>query len=170
MQLYKIAEELNFLSASLELSDDGTLVDKEKLLEQLNETQIKFETKIEHIGKIIRNNEADVKVIDEELNRLSARKKSRENQNKYLKEYALQEMIRVGNERIPTPLFTIFTKKNSIPIVNITAPEKIPHELCDYEPEKWTPSKKLVLEHFNKTGEISDAYEVITNKKHLEIR
>lgn len=169
MKLYEIYDQLNFLSATLENETDEP-IDKNFLIQQLNGLQLEFETKIGNIGRIIRNNESNIDEIDKELNRLATRKKSLKNQVDYLKEYALQEMIRTGNERIPTPIFAIFTKKNSIPTVNILNAEKIPHELCDYEPEKWIPSKKLILTHFNDTGEISDAYEVVTNKKHLEIR
>lgn len=77
----------------------------------------KFEEKVENTAKVIKNKEASKKLIKEEIDRLTARYKSLDNDVIWLKR-SMQEAFEVtGHEKVKGLLFTVYMAKNQPSVV-----------------------------------------------------
>ncbi|HEM4056621.1 TPA: siphovirus Gp157 family protein, partial [Streptococcus suis] len=85
-------------------------------LESLDWTE-QFEEKVENTVKVIKNKEADVDKLKEEIDRLTKRKKSIENDITRLKT-GLQGAFEItGHEKVKTLLFTVSLANNQPSVV-----------------------------------------------------
>lgn len=99
--------------AEMEGIDEETKLDT---LESIDWTE-QFEEKVENTVKVIKNKEADVDQLKEEIDRLTKRKKSIENDITRLKT-GLQGAFEVtGHEKVKTLLFTVSLANNQPSVV-----------------------------------------------------
>ncbi|NQN87162.1 siphovirus Gp157 family protein [Streptococcus suis] len=99
--------------AEMEGIDEETKLDT---LESIDWTE-QFEEKVENTVKVIKNKEADVNQLKEEIDRLTKRKKSIENDITRLK-IGLQGAFEItGHEKVKTLLFTVSLANNQPSVV-----------------------------------------------------
>ena len=99
--------------AEIEGIDEETKLDT---LESIDWTE-QFEEKVENTVKVIKNKEADVDQLKEEIDRLTKRKKSIENDITRLKT-GLQGAFEItGHEKVKTLLFTVSLANNQPSVV-----------------------------------------------------
>ncbi|MHC3630011.1 siphovirus Gp157 family protein [Streptococcus suis] len=99
--------------AEMEGIDEETKLDT---LESIDWTE-QFEEKVENTVKVIKNKEADVDKLKEEIDRLTKRKKSIENDITRLKT-GLQGAFEItGHEKVKTLLFTVSLANNQPSVV-----------------------------------------------------
>lgn len=93
--------------------DEETKADTLESIDWSNE----FEEKVENTAKVIKNKEASKKLIKEEIDRLSARYKSLDNDVVWLKK-SMQEAFEItGHEKVKGLLFTVYMAKNQPAVV-----------------------------------------------------
>lgn len=97
--LYEIAENYQAL-----LSMD---LDAETLADTLESIEGEFEDKADNICHLIAEVGGKVDIIDAEIKRLSARKKTLSNRKDNLRDYLLTQMEIIDKKKIETPKFTI---------------------------------------------------------------
>ena len=103
MQLYEIAEAYLALDA-LEPSDD--------LRTYLDAVEDEFIDKLENITYVIKQYEADSKMLRDEEKRLAGKRKTLENKIAYLKEYAFDNMNAIGMKKAKAGTFNLNIQKN----------------------------------------------------------
>lgn len=113
--LYDLTDKLKSLQR---LAEDGT-VDPTLIADTMDSIEGDFEDKAVGYVKVYKSIEADVDEIDAEIKRLQERKASFKNNANTIKQRLVQAMVETGNERIKTPLFTIYTRRT----VSVQAPE-----------------------------------------------
>lgn len=105
MKLYELANDF------LEVENlEG--VDAQTQNEILNAIKVEIENKGDGIIKFIRNEEASLKVIDEEIKRLQALKKSKNTKIRNMKSYLMHCMRLMGMKKIEGNLGRISIRKN----------------------------------------------------------
>lgn len=93
--------------------DEETKADTLESIDWSNE----FEAKVENTAKVIKNKEASKKLIKEEIDRLTARYKSLDNDVEWLKR-SMQEAFEItGHEKVKGLLFTVYMAKNQPSVV-----------------------------------------------------
>jgi hypothetical protein len=97
-----------------------------------------FVNKAEGYVKVIKNLEADIPGIDEEIKRLQDRKKSLQNKVSLLKDNLQTAMEVTGNERIKSSLFTIAIQnsKASVKVDEALLPKKYWNKKVAVMPDK----------------------------------
>ena len=128
MKLYEINNELRTL---LESMDD--FID-----EETGEVALQFHTalhmldnqakdKIEGIGVVCRELQADAKFLKEEYDRLHARKESAERRRRWLLDYVTDMMkeMNIDKHKSPNGLFTVYMQKNP-DRVEVDYPDNLP--------------------------------------------
>lgn len=121
--LYDLTDKLTSLQR---LAEDGT-VDPALIADTMDSIEGGFEDKAVGYVKVYKSIDADVKEIEAEIKRLQERRSSFKNNANTIKQRLVQAMVETGNERIKTPLFTIYTRRT----VSVEAPEdpnKLPPE------------------------------------------
>jgi len=113
--LYDLTRDFQKVQAIIEEGREG-------LQDTLESIDLAIEDKLESIGKVIRNLEAEAKAFKEEEQRLSDRRRSIENNIKHLKQYAENAMIVTGDKKVKAGLFTFSIQKNppSVQVYNET--------------------------------------------------
>ena len=143
LKLYELTENYAKLSEMAEEMDTDAIVDT---LEALQEA---IEDKAENIAKLIRNLEADVKVIRDEEKRLAERRQVIENKIERLKSYLQEQLEIAGIDKVKRPTITVAIQKNP-PSVDIIDETLIPADFLIPQPAK--VDKKSILERL-KNGE-----------------
>lgn len=93
--------------------DEETKADTLESIDWSNE----FEEKVENTAKVIKNKEASKKLIKEEIDRLTARYKSLDNDVVWLKK-SMQEAFEItGHEKVKGLLFTVYMAKNQPSVI-----------------------------------------------------
>ena len=108
LKLYEISEELVTLEDML--YDDT--VDQETVQDTLEMINMDFEDKADNYAKIIRTMDASIKALKDEEQRLSGRRKSLEERQKWLKDTLEANMRYTGKMKFKTPLFSFSIQKN----------------------------------------------------------
>ena len=120
MQLYNLTDNyqqlLDYIDSTEEL-DESLLVDT---LESIDEA---FEDKIISIAYVIKNNDADIDTISNEIRRLQKLKQTKVNANGRLKDYAKDNMLQLDKTKIKGDLFNVSVRNNaeSVEILNESA-------------------------------------------------
>ena len=120
MKLYELNEAFQNIQTLIEEGQDGL----EDTLESIN---LAIEDKLENVAKVIKNLEGEAKAFKEEEQRLADRRRSLENNIKYLKQYAENSMLVTGDKKIKAGLFTFAMQKNppSVSVFNdLIVPKK----------------------------------------------
>lgn len=152
MNLYELTEAYNAL---IEIDD----IDPCDFAFALDTINGELDDKLCSIGRLVRNLEAECAGIKCEEERLAKKRKAHESKIDRLKEYVKSAMLATGRTKASDGIITWGIQKNPAS-VQIDGTAAIPHELCRYTPESWTPDKKLIAEKL-KSGEAVDGCTLI---------
>ncbi|HFI0645644.1 TPA: siphovirus Gp157 family protein [Streptococcus suis] len=145
--------------AEMEGIDEETKLDT---LESIDWTE-QFEEKVENTVKVIKNKEAEKKQLKEEIDRLTARHKSIDNDITRLKT-GLQGAFEItGHDKVKTLLFTVSLAKNQPSVV--VDEELLPKK---YFVQKLTPDKTTIKELLKAGKKVKGA--VLQESRSLRIR
>ncbi|MDK0543267.1 siphovirus Gp157 family protein [Clostridium perfringens] len=160
MKLYELTQNYRNLESLLDNLGEQEGLTVEMIHGALGQVEDDINTKIENTCKVIKEIEADSIGIDEEIKRLSALKKQKENAVKKLKEYVEFEMNGIGLNKVEGKLFKISFRKSKV--VKVIDETKIPKEFIKV---KTTESiSKTDLGKALKSGEIIEGAELVENK------
>ena len=143
MKLYDLAQNYAQLLEMVEEMESDALVDT---LESLQDA---IEEKVENIAKLIRNLEADAKIIKEEEQRLAERRRAIEAKVDKLKTYLQEQLEIAGLQKVKRPTITVSIQANP-PSVDVIDETAIPSDFLIPQPSKL--DKKSILERL-KNGE-----------------
>lgn len=101
-KLYEISQEFNEVA---KLADSEEM--KEAVADTLEAIEAEFNDKAQALTSVMLNMDGDIKAIDNEIERLKARKSSIENRQNEMKNYLRNNMERCDISKITCPLFTI---------------------------------------------------------------
>ena len=147
LSLYNIQQEYISLAESI-IDNDGLLSEEMEAALQINKDQL--ESKSQCYGFIVRQLEGECDMIDNEIKRLEAMKKSRGKTVDRLKESVSKAMLLYEIDKIETPTIKIsFRKSESI---EIEEESLIDEKYMTVKTTK-TPDKKAIKEAI-KAGEI----------------
>lgn len=138
----------------LELCENPEIT-PEMLEESLQSMEGELNDKLENIVAFIRSLEGDVAVIDNEVARLQARKKTINNKISSLKAYMEDCLRMLDLKRVKTSLNTISIQNNP-PSVNIVNEDLIPNEFKSVE-QVVKIDKKAILKAIKENKEIEGA-------------
>lgn len=160
MKLYELTQNYRNLESLLDNLGEQEGLTVEMIHGALGQVEDDINTKIENTCKVIKEIEADSIGIDEEIKRLSALKKQKENAVKKLKEYVEFEMNGIGLNKVEGKLFKISFRKSKV--VKVLDETKIPKEFIKV---KTTESiSKTDLGKALNNGEIIEGAELVENK------
>ena len=145
MKLYELAQNYAQL---LEMADD---MESDALVDTLEALQGEIEEKAENIAKLVKNLEADAKIIKEEEQRLAERRRAIEAKVERLKAYLQQQLEVAGLQKVKRPTITVAIQNNP-PSVEIADEKLIPSEFMIPQPAKI--DKKAILERLKNGEEI----------------
>ena len=145
MNLYELTGQLLALQ---EMMADPN-IDSQILVDTMESLDGDLETKLEGYGKIIRNFESSIAKIDEEIDRLKARKKTYENKVKFLKGNVKNSMEVLERSSVRTPFF-LFTVKRGTESAVIDNEKKVPKEFRIKIPDKI--DKAAIKKHLKENG------------------
>ena len=115
----------------------------------------------------VQNNEALSKAIDDEIDRLTEMKKKLKNKTDKFKEQVLNNMDRLGIEKVTTNIGKLAVRKNPIS-VEILNENIVPNEFKK-EVVKTNIDKTAIKNYFKETGEIIPGTVINTDKYSLRI-
>lgn len=95
MKLYEIPKEIE----NLINNETGEITD----IQLFSQLQAKAEEKLAFIGLINKNDESNIKALEEEIKNLAERKKRLENKTKNTKTFIVKMMDELGIDKIETP-------------------------------------------------------------------
>lgn len=107
-ELYELSND--YLEV-LDMMDDDTW-DEQTVMDTLEAVDGEFDYKAESMAKIIKSFQAKSDAVKEEIDRLTARRKSFENKAEFFKAVLFQNMQVIGKKKIKTALFAISIAKN----------------------------------------------------------
>ena len=152
-KLYELTNDFQQVQSMIEEGHEGL----EDTLEAIN---LSIEDKLENIGKVIRNLEAEVNAYKEEEKRLADKRKSIENNIKNLKGYAEEALRVTGERKIKAGLFTFSIQKNP-PSVVINDEKLIPKQFyVPVEPKL----DKSTIKDLLKNGESVPGAELVQSE------
>lgn len=156
--LYNIEQEYLEIAQLLE---EGELT--EGLEKALIIVQDELQTKAVNYGFVIKDLDDDITAIDNEIKRLQAIKKSKQNAQNYLKENIKRAMLNFGIDKVEVPTLKLSFRRSEA--VNITDESIIPNKYL-----KTTVSvDKAKLKKALKDGEVIEG-AVIKENQNLQIK
>ena len=141
MKLYELAQNYAQLLETAEEIESDALVDT---LEALQDA---IEDKAENIAKLIKNLEADAKIIKEEEQRLAERRRAIEAKVERLKTYLQEQLETAGIEKVKRPTITVAIQVNP-PSVDVIDETAIPSDFLIPQAPKL--DKRSILERLKK--------------------
>lgn len=139
--LYEISEEFQRL---YQMADEYNLT-PEDIADTVEGLEYELEDKADAYAKVIRSLEGDSASLKAEIERLTARKKTIENNIKNMKKSLEGAMKASGKQKIKTKLFSFGIQKNT-PALKIDDPNAIPTEyLIPQKPKVDTDAVKKML-------------------------
>ena len=139
--------------------------EEQSLLNQ--EVEKELINKSSSIIAYVQNNEALSKAIDDEIDRLTEMKKKLKNKTEKFKEQVLNNMDRLGIEKVTTNIGKLAVRKNPIS-VEILNENIVPNEFKK-EVVKTNIDKTAIKNYFKETGEIIPGTMINTEKYSLRI-
>lgn len=158
--LYHIERELNEINETI-INSGGEL--SPELETKLAITQEELTNKATNYGFVIMKNQSEIEVIDAEIKRLSALKKSLDNTNEKLKEAVSFAMQTYGIFEVKTPTLKLSFRESQA--VEITDENKLNAKYFSYKPTV----DKTAIKSDIKSGLIVDGAVIIT-KQNLQIK
>lgn len=141
MKLYELAQNYAQL---LETAEE---MESEALVDTLASLQDAIEDKAENIAKLIKNLEADAKIIKEEEQRLAERRRAIEAKVDKLKMYLQEQLETAGIEKVKRPTITVAIQVNP-PSVDVIDETAIPSDFLIPQAPKL--DKRSILERLKK--------------------
>lgn len=161
--LYNITNKIIDL---IDKTENEELTEEEQsLLSQ--EVEKELINKSSSIIAYVQNNEALSKAIDDEIDRLTEMKKRLKNKTDKFKEQVLNNMDRLGIEKVTTNIGKLAIRKNPIS-VEILNENIVPDEFKK-EVVKTNIDKTAIKNYFKETGEIIPGTIINTEKYSLRI-
>ncbi|ORJ47833.1 hypothetical protein B2M27_24080 [Kluyvera intermedia] len=136
-----LANDYSSLLALLETSEDLT---PEMIADTLEGLEGELADKLDAVMVVARNHQGLAKTCDDEIKRLSERKKSFENKDKHLRKYILSCMLGAGLDKLKTPKNTFTARQGSVSVV-IDNEDMLPDELVAVT-TVIAPDKKAIKE------------------------
>ena len=127
LSLYDLSQAYDQV-LDLDLDDETA----SRILGQIEEA---VEQKVENIGLARRSVEAQVKVLKDEIDRLSERKKSLEKKSDWLKDYAYQAMKQFNIDKVKGTKLTVWIQNNP-PSIEVLDEDKVPDDYKEKQPDK----------------------------------
>ena len=160
MKLYEITGALKSLSSE-------TDVDDQALSDTLESIEHDFNEKANNILALTNNWNSDLLAVDEEIKRLSNKKKVITGSIGRLKEYLRHNMERSGIKKIESPIFSASIKMGR-DIVNIIDESKLPDDYVSVK-TSITPDKRALLKALKEGVDIPGA-ELTKSKSSILIK
>ena len=155
MKLYELTDA--YVSLLAQYDDAATEAEQLEILEAIGNVETDIVGKAESIARIIRNKEAEEKALDEEIKRLTAKKKAAQNAIKGMKENVLFAMGVAGAREIKTTIGKWWIQKNPWS-VTVTDEAAVPARFLIEQPPKI--DARAIIEEYKMTGEIMPGVEV----------
>lgn len=153
MKLYELAQNYAELLEMAEEMESDALVDTLQALEDA------IEEKAENIAKLVKNLEADAKIIKEEEQRLAERRRAIEAKVERLKTYLQEQLEVAGLQKVKRPTITVAIQNNP-PSVEIADEKLIPSEFMI---PQYKVDKKSILERL-KNGEMVPGAKLVQGR------
>ena len=120
MQLYNLTANYQQIADYIDSTEE---LDESLLVDTLESIDEAFEDKIISIAYVIKNNDADIDTISNEIRRLQKLKQTKVNANGRLKDYAKDNMLQLDKTKIKGDLFNVSVRNNaeSVEILNGSA-------------------------------------------------
>lgn len=119
MTLYQLtAEQIRLMEI---LADPET--DADELADTIEAVQADFEDKADAYGQVYTQLMADAEQISDEIERLTAMRKSKETGAKRLKEAMLRAMLLTGQSKVEGKLYAFSTRKSKAVVTTGTVPD-----------------------------------------------
>ena len=153
MNLYEITGNLLALQNLME-SDE---LDAETLADTLEAVEGEYEIKLENYCKVIKNLEADITAIKNEVTRLSYNRKSLEKNIDILKAAMFDSMKSTGTNKVKGQIFTLSIQKNGgkAPVVVDVKTADLPDELVRIKEEA---DIEAIRSYIEETGDLTYAH------------
>lgn len=136
--LYEITSDMMTLQAMLlDTPDDECLIDT------LESVEFDFERKTDGYCKVIKNIQADVKALSDEIAVLQEKKRVAENAIDRLKNSLQLAMSNTGKDKVKGNLFTLSMRNNAPQLPKDLAPEQIPERY--YIPQEPKVDRRSLL-------------------------
>ena len=155
MKMYELTDA--YVSLMAQYEDAETDAEREQIAQAILDTGNDIAEKAENYARLMKNAEADVKMLSEEIDRLTAKKKRAENLVKRVKEYLLFAMGIAGATEIKTSIGKWRVQKNP-PSVKVLDEMLIPARFFIEQAPKI--DKTAILAEFRQTGEVFDGVEI----------
>ena len=162
--IYEIKGRFLTILDMLESSD----LDSQMLADTMEGIEGELEVKCENYAMVLKNLEGDVEALDNEIRRLTSRKKTLENNIKRMKEAVRDVMIATGKTKFKTELFSFSVQNNPASVVLDTEDlDTLPDEFIRIKKEV---DKAAIKEALLKGDEKLGGYAHIEQGKSLRIR
>jgi hypothetical protein len=166
LTLYDLCEEASALDALVGMDDGEWTEEAEALHTPLMQALVE---KADGFGGYVRDLEQRAAVIQQEEERLAARRKRIEARIQWMKSYAVASLTAANRTKLEGTLFTLSLQKNP-PSVHVTVlPDALPAEFVRVIPERREPDKKALLDAL-KAGATIPGAELSPTTHHLRIR
>ena len=162
--MYELTEQMKGLQSLIENGD----MSEEDLADTLEGLSGDLMAKGKDVLLYMANLEGDVKAFDDEIKRMTARKKTLASHHAWLKEYLRTNMIECDITKIESPLFTATLRKPT-KMVDITSEADLPVAYQTMIPASWQINKRQILKDLKAGIEIPGA-ELIDAKQGLTIK
>ena len=120
MQLYNLTANYQQIADYIDSAEE---IDEGLLLDTLESIDEAFEDKVISTAYVIKNNDADIETISNEIRRLQKLKQTKANANDRLKGYIKDNMLQLDKTKIKGDLFNVSVRNNadSVEILNESA-------------------------------------------------
>lgn len=150
MKLYELTDERLKLLEMLEDED----VSEEAINETLELNFLDIKDKFDGYGKILRQMQADREMVKSEKMRLATREKAIDNGIDRLRNYMLNAMLLMGENKVKTELFTVSVTTRVKPVVTIE-PKLLPEQFKKVE---YKADNKEIEEYLKAGNEVEWAH------------
>ena len=155
--IYELTDTWMQVQALMENPD----LDQQALADTFEGIDGAVEDKAENSAKVIKNLEANIEGIDNEIRRLMSLKKARENHVKWLKEGLLYSMLTTGKTKFKTDLFSFGVQKAPVSVV-------LDDEDIENYPEEFLRTKVEINKSALKESMLAAGIDSVKGLAHLE--
>lgn len=163
LNIYELTDQYRLLEQAMLLNPES-----EELEAEFSKISDSIENKADNYAKIIKNFEADMNAIDNEIERLKERKSMFKNNISRMKENLMWSMKETGRTKFKTELFSFGVVKNGgkAPLKMMVKPEELPEELTTVTV---SANNDAIRKYIEETGDLTYAY-IEDRGEHLNIR
>lgn len=166
MKLYELVDGFEQVAALLDQAEaeGAETPNLEPLKDTLDSLQLDIETKADNIAKFVRSLQAEADALKAEADRITERRKAKQNKAEYLKNYLESEMLRLDKKKVAGMLFS-FTIQNNPPSVEVLDESRVPDR---YKIPRVDIDKRALLADLKNGVEVAGAQ--LKQTKGLRIR